>query len=346
VKETPLPDIETYIDTLVDDVANGKISAEECIARCTACCPDMVPPLQLALVLRDVEFDAGELEGVRVRVWNRLEALLDQEEPVTAPIPRIHRQNTHPLRPRRSTWRIAALCAAVLMLALIGSWTLSIVAVHALPDSPLYAIKRLDENVQLHLTWSSSQQAQVLAMIAQHRLDEARAEASKHNTAQALSLMSECNTATHQLISLVITLRAQHQDTTVATTALALTLHAEYDALQQAQDQGQTTLAQAVLSNIQSQQTTLSTSNIAIPSVTTQDPGTPPAAATATWTDDDSTPQAHPTTGAHPTPSPPGPQVTPGANGNGSGAGEGNGGGNGGGHGGGKGLGSEKRSAP
>lgn len=311
-----LTDIEYEFDNLLNDATSGRRSPAECMALCQDRYPDLVASLELALALRNTTLDTAETDSARTRVRQTLDALLDQDEEASATIVNIRSR----FRPRwKSAWLVVVACAVLMMVALAGNRALSAAAADALPGSPLYAIKRLDEDVQLRLAWSDSAHAEALATIAIHRLDEARAEAARNNTIQALSLMRECDAATHQLIGLVITTRYQHQDDATVTHALAQTLQAEYDALQQAQSNGQSALAQALTTTVAGQQSTLSASNIQIPLLTTPVPTAPVAT--------QPTPATHPTQEPHATPTHK-PTATPKAN-----SGNGNHGGNNGGNG-------------
>lgn len=307
-----MTDIAQLFDNLLDDVASGKRSPEECLALCQETYPELVSSLKLALALRTAIPNEQEIEAARVNARRKLDALLDQDEEASAGLQGIR---VRPSPRRKTRWLVAALCAAVLALVMFGGWQLSTATASALPESPLYTIKRGDENIQLQLAWSSATRGDVLSMIALHRLDEARAEAARNNTSQALSLMGECDAATRQLIGLVITTQSQHQNDTALTRALMRTMQAEYDALQQERSNGASMMVQALTSTMTNQQSTLNASHIQMPPMATPVPVTPtqvapPGAATHPA----ATP--HPTQQPHATPTPR-PTTQPNSKGNG-----------------------------
>jgi len=270
-----LTDIERLFENLLNDAASGKRTQSECVALSELRHPELTPSLRLAFNLGCVAPEAAEFDVARANVWNSIAQTLDQEcasRPTAA---------ARPVRParlvqrRKSPWLVATLCAAILALILGGNWTLTNASAGALPGSPLYGIKRAEEHLQLQLAWSSQMRGEALAQIALHRLAEAREEAARHNTSQALTLMNESNAATHQLIALVIEIHQQRQDDTAVKKVLAATLQAECDALQQARSDGQSALAQALASNVTDQQNVLHASSIIVPPLATPIPTTP-----------------------------------------------------------------------
>ena len=310
MREIFLTDIERAFDNLLNDVITGQRTPEECLALCQQDYPSLVSSLQLALALDGVSSDANEIETARAHVRQNLDTLMDASVAV-APglqVPASPYRLIGRIRQRRRLW--LTLCAAILAVTFVGYWTLSTAAATALPESPLYGIKQVDEAIHLQLAWSNQQRGDALAQIASHRLAEARAEAAQNHTHQAIVLMGECDNATHQLIALVIATRHQHQDDTSIVNALRTTIRAEYTALEQAHSNGQSALAQALTTSVDGQQHALSASNIVIPQLATPSPSSSPV---------------DPSVRSTPTPH---------NNGNGGGNGGGNGNGNGNGNGG------------
>ncbi len=324
-----MTDIERLLDNLLNDVAEGRRTPAECLSLCQEEHPDLVSPLELALALGDFSPDDTEMSRAQPRVWQTVAAALDDNLHCgeTQSIPRAERSLIRfPTREQRKRWAPLAICAAMLALVLMGAWTATVASADALPGSPLYGVKRADENFQLRIAWSSQMRSQALAQIALHRLDEARAEAARGNEAEALMLMNESDAATRQLIDLAVSLKRDHQNDTAAQNALAATLSAEYDALHQAQNDGQTTLAQALSVSVADQQQVMSASDIKTPPSATPGPSSPANAPHPAHTPH-ATPSAHPTPPTHPTPPA---HPTPGSgNGNGNGTNNGNGSGNG-----------------
>lgn len=273
-----MTDTELFFDRLLNDAASGRRTPAECLSVCQRRHPELVEPLRLAITLHSLSPDVAELDIARTNIRHRLDTLLDQESVTRTPAPWVAARSVKQARWSNRRWLPLALCAAILMAVFVGNWVLAAVSAEALPGSPLYAVKRAEEDIQLRMAWSSQARGDVLSSIAMHRLEEARAEASQGDTSQALTLMKEANAATNQLVYLVVTLHRQHQDVDSLKHALARTLHAEYDALAQARKQGQAALAQALAANVAEQQQTLSASNISVPQLTTPMPGLPPAA--------------------------------------------------------------------
>jgi hypothetical protein len=318
------------------EVEAGKKTPAECLSLCSEKYPDLIPTLELALALSDWTPDDAEIATTQQSVWQTIESqMITGENTVDCghawELPRVARPVVSLMaRRQRQRWMPLAVCAAMVALVLMGAWALTAASAMALPGSPLYGIKRADEDFQLRIAWSSQMRSQALAAIAVRRLEEARAEAARGNDRQALALMNEADGATRQLIDLAITLQRNHQMDTSIQNALAETLHAEYDALHHAQSDGQTALAQALSVSVADQQHVLSNGDIQTAPSLTPDPKSPPGASHPPRTPH-ATPSASPSPAAHPTPSG---HPTPGSgNGNGSGAGSNNGNGNGNGNG-------------
>jgi len=77
-------------------------------------------------------------------------------------------------RPRRfvPSWTILRPALAVAALALVVAWGTASAAAVSLPGEPLYAVKRASEDVQLTLTFDDVARMQLLAELADRRLDE------------------------------------------------------------------------------------------------------------------------------------------------------------------------------
>lgn len=260
-----LGDTERLFDALLNDATSGKRTPEECLALCETQNPELVSSLKFALLVQTVALDDSERELARATVHQRLTAVLDSVETTRAERP------SDVISPARGTrrhmmWmRQLAVVAAALAFVVLGTWQLTAAAANALPGSPLYAIKRADENVELTFAWSNQMRGEVLAQIAMHRLNEARAEATSHHTAHAVALMGESNAATQQLIDLAIATKTKTAHDGTITDSLTKTLESEYAALAQAQSDGQTWLAQLLIRNVSDQQSALSAGNISIP---------------------------------------------------------------------------------
>lgn len=230
-----------------------------------------------------------------------------------------------------SRWRSIALAAAVLLVCALGIWQTLNAAGAALPDSPLYAVKRGTEWIALTSAWSDQRRGEVLASIAAQRLAEARAASARHNDALVRSLTGELNSTMRDLISLTASMKARHEDTTVVARDLARDLGAEYAAMQLAWKSGQTTLAQALDTSIVAQQKAIKQYNLSLPPVDGVPAGSPsgsPSASPPGKAQQASPP--NPNSGPpSPPASPPASHVTAGQGGSGHGTGGGRGSGNG-----------------
>ena len=334
-----MTDTDRLLDNLLHNVEAGKQTPAECLSLCQQIYPDLVPSLELALALSDWEPDDAEVAAAQQSVWESLESRMTTFDDTADcghvwELPRVARPVASLMaRRQRQRWLPMAVCAAMVALVLMGAWALTAASSEALPGSPLYGVKRADEDFQLRIAWSSQMRSQTLAVIAVRRLEEARAEAARGDNSQALALMNESDIATRQLIDLAITLQRDHQNDIVVQNALATTLRAEYDALHQAQSDGQTALALALSASVANQQQALSDSDIENPPHATPSPNSPPGASHPPQSPH-ATPSARPSPAAHPTPSG---HPTPGSgngnvnganNGNGNGTNNGNGNGN------------------
>lgn len=272
-----LGDTERLFEALLHDVTTGKRTPAECLALCEIQNPELVSSLKFALLVRTVALDDSERELARANVRQRLVAEVDSAE--SARLESLS-DIVSPARSaqKRIVWvRHVAVVAVALAFVFPGTWLLTDAAANALPGSPLYAIKRADENVELTLAWSNQMRGEILAQIAMHRLNEARAEAASQHTARAVALMGESNAATQQLIDLAIATKTRTARDGTITDSLTKTLEAEYAALTQAQSDGQTWLALLLRHNVSDQQRALNAGNISIPLEGAPTPTTPTA---------------------------------------------------------------------
>jgi uncharacterized membrane protein YgcG len=312
------------------------ISIDECVEHYAADDPELASTLRLAAAVRAAR-PLGDLQPMRLRVETALLAGMNglRAEDGTATQPGRHAQLSQAHAGKSGYARLVSsrtrigLAAAVLLVVVAVGWVVSMLAQGALPESALYAVKRGDEWMALHVAWSDQQRGEVLAAIAAHRLTEACAEAAHNHPLQMRAVIDELNVDMGQLIALTAEMAAHHENTTAVANALARDLNEEYSAILAAQRAGQTSLAQALAGSIQAQQKDIQHYKLSLPpsgSTTSQGTGqaTPPS------------PNSDPHSGlgaGKPTPTPPG--QGPGGSGSGSGSGQsdGQGGNQGGGHG-------------
>lgn len=200
--------------------------------------------------------------------------LVSQSE---APQPPVTRRAAHPLR------RLA-LVAAILLAATGGLAGVSNAAAQALPESPLYGVKRAEESVSLTLARTDVGRGQVLGVIAQHRLGEAAAEADQRRGDEARSLLTQFDAALRQLITLTAQAQAHHEDTGPLTQVIQETLQDAQSAQRHAAQRGDTSFAQATQASMAAAGTQLQSAGVTLPSsaATDQPPRGGPGAATRT----------------------------------------------------------------
>jgi hypothetical protein len=312
-------------DHALDDLAAQRCTLEECIERYAAEDAELAELLRVVAAAQAALVPAGELSAACVRTRARLRAAMDaapwavDTEP-TESVGRIVQLPVNRPRIRRMSRLAPAACvaAAVLLLSMSTGLLVSAAAQGALPENPLYGVKRGEEWVALHTAWSDQRRGEALASIAAHRLAEAKAEAALHHDGMVRSLTRELDADMHELIGLTATMAAEHEDTSSVASALAQDLNAEYAAIQAARDSGQQALAAALGATTQAQQQALAQHHIQLPQ-TAGGPSTTPIKGTG---------QDHGKIGT-----PTSQSATPPAAG--QGGGNGNGGGNGGSQGGG-----------
>jgi hypothetical protein len=217
----------------------------------------------LAAALHDVRPPREEAEFARARIARRLDELM-RAEPTGPVIPRpqdararmrarlravtappaawsaaVARRSAGPTRRRVATrpgyaargrvWlrHLAPLAAAILLVAFAALAGASAASAQALPESPLYSVKRVEETALLAISWGDESKGQTLAMIANHRLGEATTEASQSRTREAHTLLGEFDVAFGQLIDLTAQAKAKHEDTTTFARAIQVTLESE-----------------------------------------------------------------------------------------------------------------------
>lgn len=317
---------ELHLHELDSPPPSDTASATSSHAELTLQDRDLRDNLRLVRALRATQAPADEMRDAHTRVLFILREEMDAgsrqdaaetqagtraSTALTIPIAR-----RRPIKTRRLA-RIALVAAALLLLACMAGWQISTAAASALPGSPLYGIKRGEEQLALNMAWSDQRRGEVLAFIADHRLTEMRAEAALRNGALVHSLAGEFDSAMCQLISLTATMATRHENTMAVAASLARELNAEYLTLSTAMRDGDVTLAQALIATVQSEHTAMENSHITLP------PGLVGAPVPGAGT----SPTARP--GPMPTHTP---SVGPGNNnghGNGSNNGNGNGGNNG-----------------
>jgi hypothetical protein len=98
--------------------------------------------------------------------------------------------------------RRAAITTALLILMVVGGFSVTQVAASALPDSPLYSVKRLSEQVQLLFTPSPEGKARLYLKFGQERLREAEALAQREGEVEP-TLLADLLTQNDQFFQVI-----------------------------------------------------------------------------------------------------------------------------------------------
>lgn len=246
--------------------------------------------LALVVSLRETQPSRHELESARARIGQRLAEVMYAEP---APATRLQQARTW-LRavtspPVASARTVAARAAAFhvqgerrewlfgalrrMSLTMVALLTLffglvagaSVASAHALPESPLYVIKRAEEATLLVLSWTDDSKGQTLTMIANHRLVEAAAEADQRRTSEARSLLGEFDGALSQLIDLTAHAQSTHEDASVLARAIQTTLETEQSIASHAAAHGEASFAQATSASVLAAQAHVAHAGVTLP---------------------------------------------------------------------------------
>lgn len=162
------------------------------------------------------------------------------------------------------TGRAATLVGSLLLLACCALAGVSAAAAHALPESPLYAVKRAEETTLLAISWGDSSRGQTLNMIANHRLGEAATEADLNRLPEARSLLSQFDSTFTELVALTRHAQALHEDTSALTSGIQATVASEQSIGATASAHGETSFATAVSTSAQSAMTQMQAAGIGV----------------------------------------------------------------------------------
>lgn len=123
-----------------------------------------------------------------------------------APIEHETPRHAHQQRMRRPQWRVWQVIAAAVLLCVAGVSVLTAAAASAGPDSPLYGLHRVEQNVRvqlassqgdrvrLHLSYASEALAQLDAVVARHAGDPAYSSALATFSSEQLAAAQELAT--------------------------------------------------------------------------------------------------------------------------------------------------------
>lgn len=282
------PRRERLFDSLLDAVDHWQTTPEAQARRVEEQDADVARDLSLLPELRAVQPEREETEFARARIAWRLDELM-REEPLgaeaarppdarewmrsrlralTAPpaaeraaareraqrreAARATRQARRRALARAVTGQMATLAAALLLLACAALTGASAAAARALPESPLYVVKRAEETALLAISWGDSNRGQTLNLIANHRLGEAASEADLNRSTEAHALLGQFDSVFSQLITLTQHAQAQGEDVAILTSGIQATVASEQSIGARATAHGETDFAAAVSSSAQS----------------------------------------------------------------------------------------------
>ena len=288
MNEMDNPRREHLFDSLLGAIDHWQTTPEAQARRAEEQDAEVACDLALLSALRAVQPEREETEFARARIARRLDDLM-REEPLGAEAPpppdarawmrsrlraltappaaeltvareraqqreaaREERLARHRMRSRIITGRVATVAAALLLLACAALTGASAAAAQALPESPLYVVKRAEETTLLAISWGDSGRGQTLNLIANHRLSEAASEADLHRSAEARALLGQFDSAFSQLITLTQHAQAQHEDVATLTSGIQATVASERSIGARATARGETDFAAAVSSSAQS----------------------------------------------------------------------------------------------
>src|SRR5260221_1193733 len=214
---------DELLDECLTALEAGTETLDECIQHYFAADVDAAETLHTIVALRStLAVPAHHADGATKHVRAKLSA-----QTSAAPTTAVS-NGARGMSARRSgagrkigRWRSIALAAAVLLVCALGIWQTLNAAGAALPDSPLYAIKRGTEWIALASAWSDQRRGEVLASIAAQRLAEARAAGARPDDALVRALAGELNPTMRALISLTTRMKARHEHTTAVRPDLA-----------------------------------------------------------------------------------------------------------------------------
>src|SRR5260221_10017844 len=205
---------DELLDECLTALEAGTATLDECIQHYFAADVDAAEALHTIVALRStLAVPAHEADGARERVRAKISA-----QTSAAPTTAVS-NGARGMSARRSgagreigRWRSIALAAAVLLVCALGIWQTLNAAGAALPDSPLYAIKRGTEWIALASAWSDQRRGEVLASIAAQRLAGGRPAAAPPAGAPGRSVTGALKPPNRVLISLDSRMKGRPQE--------------------------------------------------------------------------------------------------------------------------------------
>lgn len=281
MSEPPQNQQERLFDAFLDESVRFHIPPLPQSRRAAEMDEDVAADLALIAALQQVNPGRHEREGAYTRVGERIAKLMAAESSpaggadkkgaraflraVTAPPVLTARQPAIRQRALDALRRTSILVAALLVAATAALAGASVASAHALPDSPLYTVKRAEEQLLWAVAWTDESKGQTLTVIAGHRLHEATAEADQRHTAEALRLVGNLNTTLGSLVTLTAQVQHAHKDTTALTGDIRTMLDAEQTIAAQAATHGETDFAKALSDSMQTVHAQIATAGVTLP---------------------------------------------------------------------------------
>ncbi len=141
----------------------------------------------------------------------------------------------------------------------------SVASAQSLPESPLYNVKRAEESLQLDFATTNNAKGAALAVIANHRLTEAAAEADQGRESEARTLLLQFNVALDQIIDLTAQAQSAHQNADTLTRAVQTLLTAEENSAARATAHGESRFATAARAGAQAAHAHIQSSGVTLP---------------------------------------------------------------------------------
>jgi len=184
---------EDILAQYIADIQSGKNTLEECLARHPESSGELRPLLEIALKLKPVHAEVSP--GFRSRARQHLIEAMRQPDGVYEK--RRARSGLRALPMGLAT----SLIAGLLVIAIAGGTTVY-ASQRSLPGETLYPVKTGVEKLQLTLTFDQESKASRHLTMAQRRVDEAAAQASRENdfnTSAATRVAAQLDTALREI---------------------------------------------------------------------------------------------------------------------------------------------------
>ncbi|MFN8475004.1 MAG: DUF5667 domain-containing protein [Anaerolineae bacterium] len=180
--------LASVLDACLEDIRIGKATVEDCLALHPDYADELAPLLEMAMLLEGIEAPQPSPSfqaGLRRQ-------LMSAPVPPRAPWPtRLRAVMAGWLAIPAVAWGSRLAVGFAVLLFLVIFLSTSTFASSALPDTPLYTVKRVGEQVRLLVAFDDYRRAQVHAVLAEVRRQEAQIMLARGNTLEAQALLKE-----------------------------------------------------------------------------------------------------------------------------------------------------------